>query len=571
MVLMNKLIIKITFLLLGICALFLASQAKAVSINDIESFYISPNHSLNDLNKIQAKLIKVSSKNLFYVEKSWWDSQTFAEQSVILNNLNSVAIEFENKIYPTLTSMFGIEWRPGIDNDERITILFHQMKKDMGGYFRSADELAKIQVSDSNQREMLYLPIAKISSNQLKILLGHELIHLITYNQKTKTFGIDEEVWLNEARAEYASSILGYDDIYAGSNLQKRVNIFLSRINDSITEWSDAEYDYAIVNVFLHYLVDHYGVNILKDSLKSKYTGIESINYALSKNGYKDDFSQVFTNWTIATLINDCSVDEKYCYKNTNLSKIKINPVLNFLPLSGDSSLSVTNVAKNWSGNWQKIIGGKGSLTLKFSSLKNSNFKIPYVIYDKDNNITVNYLFLDSNQEGEIKINDFGIENMSLVVLPTLQTKTLGLSGVEFGYPYSFTVSIKDQQFSGEQSIINKLLDRIEYLKAEIAKILAQKNNQGTITCSAINSNLFLGMKNNLQVSCLQNFLKKQGSDIYPEGLVTGNFGSLTYQAVIRFQDKYKDEILTPSGMQFGNGYVGLMTRAKINKLLINN
>jgi len=26
------------------------------------------------------------------------------------------------------------------------------------------------------------------------------------------------------------------------------------------------------------------------------------------------------------------------------------------------------------------------------------------------------------------------------------------------------------------------------------------------------------------EVSCLQDFLKKQGPDIYPEGLVTGNF-----------------------------------------------
>ena len=37
----------------------------------------------------------------------------------------------------------------------------------------------------------------------------------------------------------------------------------------------------------------------------------------------------------------------------------------------------------------------------------------------------------------------------------------------------------------------------------------------------------------------LQIFLKAQGPEIYPEGLITGYFGSLTQKAVQRFQEKY--------------------------------
>jgi len=75
-------------------------------------------------------------------------------------------------------------------------------------------------------------------------------------------------------------------------------------------------------------------------------------------------------------------------------------------------------------------------------------------------------------------------------------------------------------------------------------------------------------LRSNPEVRCLQEFLKNQGAEIYPEGLVTGNFLSLTKAAVIRFQEKYASEILTPLGLERGTGFVGEMTRAKINEIL---
>lgn len=101
---------------------------------------------------------------------------------------------------------------------------------------------------------------------------------------------------------------------------------------------------------------------------------------------------------------------------------------------------------------------------------------------------------------------------------------------------------------------------------AEIQQVIVQLQALllqlgGTISCQSINQDLSFGLKGNSRVMCLQEFLKNQGASIYPEGIVNGNFFTLTQRAVIRFQEKY--------GIP-GTGFVGPITRAKINELLIH-
>ena len=67
-------------------------------------------------------------------------------------------------------------------------------------------------------------------------------------------------------------------------------------------------------------------------------------------------------------------------------------------------------------------------------------------------------------------------------------------------------------------------------------------------------------------VTTLQQFLLDEG--VYPEGLITGYFGSLTKQAVTRFQEKYAAEILTPLNLSKGTGFFGPSTLKKVNELL---
>jgi peptidoglycan hydrolase-like protein with peptidoglycan-binding domain len=551
------------------CLLFSAFCVQANSPGDVVNFYVEKDFDILNRDQIQSTLVKTSNKLNFYIDKSWWDLQSQDKKTKILLYLDDLSVEFEDNIYPKITSLFGYEWNPGIDKNSKINILFQQINNSEGGYFREADEYEKIQVPMSNEREMLYLAVLTLEKQNAKIALAHEFVHLITFNQKNKILNIEEDIWLNEARADYSSTILGYDDDYVGNNLWQRVKDFAENPSDSIIDWNKTKYDYASVSLFTHYLVDHYGISVLKDSLKSKYTGIDSINYALQNNGAKENFSQVFVNWTIALVINDCSTNSKYCYLNPNLKNFKLNPTLNFLPLIGSSSLSVSNDTKTWSGNWLKFIGGSGDLKLSFSGILGVDYFLPYIVEDDAGSRAVNFAQFNKEGKSEIKIDNFGKDYKYLIIMPSIQSKNLILNGLESRYPFKYTVYMVGDEPNTDQDVIQKLLEKIDSLKKQIAEILSKRGETIVIqSCSKIESNLYLGVKNNNQIKCLQEFLKSQGTDIYPEGYITGFFGNLTDAAVKRFQEKYASEILIPIGLNSGTGYVGNLTRQKINSML---
>jgi len=190
--------------------------------------------------------------------------------------------------------------------------------------------------------------------------------------------------------------------------------------------------------------------------------------------------------------------------------------------------------------------------------------------------------FIELNQKGEgkITIEDFGSDYLSLTIMPIAKNKTTGFTDSEPVRYFSWTASTREKE-EQEGGIIPEVPNNISLPKPisdmsdqEVDALIAQVEESiaflrgGSRTCT-ITQDLYFGMQNNKQVECLQEFLKAQGPDIYPEGLVTGNFYTLTQQAVIRFQEKYAEDILAPWGLKKGSGYVGPTTREKINSLLL--
>jgi len=562
--------IRILILVFGLILSFSPLLASADTLGQEVNFSIDSSYDSQGRKEAAAVLQKITGQLYFYVDKEWWQGLSYSKRQGLEVAFHSLATEFEKKIYPTLTSTFGSEPKPGIDEDERITLLIHPMGSDVGGYSNSGDLYSNLQNPISNQREMVYLNSQHIEGLDAKVFLAHEFTHLITANQKDLLRGIAEETWLNEARAEYSSALLGYDDVYKGSNLERRVRDFLSRPTVSLTEWSNKKEDYGAVKLFAHYLVDHYKIGILADSLQSDKVGIESINSALAKSNYDKDFRQVFIDWAITLLANDCNLGDKYCYLNGHLKNFRITPTIYYLP-KVETILSTYHNSTYWALNWHRLIGGGSNLVLEFEWPGAVRFEVPYLLCDLENDCSVEFLTLGEDRKGKINILDFSSKYSSLTIIPFVSDKVSGFDGVERSFSFSWRVTVEDKtEAEKEAELIRQLLIQIEQLKRQIAEYQARISAVlgNSVSCQRFDSNLYFGMNDSTQVSCLQEFLKAQGSDIYPEGQVTGNFLSLTQQAVVRFQEKYASEILAPLGLEKGTGYVGQATRAKINSLI---
>lgn len=122
-----------------------------------------------------------------------------------------------------------------------------------------------------------------------------------------------------------------------------------------------------------------------------------------------------------------------------------------------------------------------------------------------------------------------------------------------------------------KQELILQLQQQIALLTQQLQQMLAQQGTTSGIAgwCHTFNRNLGVGDKtcagdSDIEVASLENVL-------IHEGLITQHSGDCVYfdnkmaVAVSAFQEKYKNEILTPIGLSNGNGYFGARTRSKIN------
>ena len=386
----------------------------------------------------------------FFVENSFYDS--LSGNALIDFNvaLKSLSDEFDVNIYPKERQFFGSEWSPGIDSDARITILVASMKNSVGGYFRKEDEYSRTIIAISNEREMVYLNAGVIGSDFAKSYLAHEFQHLIDFYQKEKLNGVPETTWLNEALSEYAPTLLGYNALWQGSYLQKRVQDFLNLPPDSLIRWDATSADFSSINLFIHYLVSRFGEDILKNIIASDAVGIDALNQALITHG--STFQGIFLDWAVTNYFNNITEEnrDQYTYRQPNLfyGNFHTSPRATFNVIEGSKS-SGTFALGDWQADYYKIrpavLGptGKNTLEVIFNGQdQNSRFALSIITSDFSGRSKVRPFVLNAYQDGVLTVPFFGTDIASVTLVVTSQFDPSGED--KFSKQFSIETVLKE-------------------------------------------------------------------------------------------------------------------------------
>ena len=422
---MKKQIFQIKFFnttLLVVLGFLLTQNVFAFDQNQV--IYLNQSYDLYNRSSINITQIKATNVAIFYADIDWWNNLSLSDQNNLQSKVYLMSSELEYKIKPTLNNIYGKEPDPIRGTDKRVNIILTPMINSIDGYIKTDDFMLRNSTPFSNEGNIIYLSANKIKlspDNIVYSFLAHEFTHLITYNQKYLKSGAHDDIWLEELRAEYSPTLLGYNQNWDSSYLRLRAADFIKSNIITLSNWDNISANYAFVNLFAHYLVEQYGQNILFDSFNSPKTGIDSINDFLKQNGKLENFDQVFQNWLIANILNDCSLSTKYCYQNPNLKNITIIPISFYLPMNSNSTLAISDTLIPYMAKYQKISGGIGDLNFNFENpTDNLIKKIPYIVTYKDGSKKLFFLDFQKSSSQTVVIPNFSKDALSFIVIPYL-------------------------------------------------------------------------------------------------------------------------------------------------------
>lgn len=426
----------------------LPSLANADVLEQREVFLTNETYDKFSRVNMVATLKHVSQHAYFYIDDAYWNNLGDVRRGTLSSQIVNLATEFDNNIYKKETQFWGSPASPGIDGDTRITILLEETIKGNGGYFETINNYPKSVAPDSNEREMIAVSIEAVEFNLdfAKNFLAHEFQHLISFNQKDLTRGVSEEIWLNELRSEYSTTVVGYNDTYKNSNLENRVETFIDNSTDSLTEWPNKAPDYAAVALFAEYLVEQYGQDILTQTLRGPEVSIASLNNFLKNSGFDNDFEDTFLNWMAALHLNNNSFDSRYGYINKDLKGIKIKPRQRLYLTKLPGSAAIHRSVKNWEPAWIEIDVDdlpdelSENLRLDADGVLGQNLLISYIVFKNGFPTKVKRMNLINNSGSDI-IPNFDGEIDKIVILATNGKKLFGFTDKESSHNFSIGIS----------------------------------------------------------------------------------------------------------------------------------
>ena len=271
--------------------------------------------------------------------------------------VTAAAQRFENEYYIRITNLFGQEWRPGMDNDPRFSILH---LSDTGGnelgYFDSADQYPLEISQASNQQEIFYLNMGSLELGE-DLYFGtmvHEYQHLIQW-----WLDPNETGWLNEGLSQLAETYVGLDTVETAD--------YLSNTDIQINTWSYDEEDddavyahYAASYLFSLYLWEQLGDEAIAELARHPANGLAAVRSVLQ--GYRPDLTleQLMADFAAAIWLDNPEAGPTYHFRSQRLNQPTPTQRLNNTPISLNQTI-------NQFGTHYLPISRSGQYTVRFA------------------------------------------------------------------------------------------------------------------------------------------------------------------------------------------------------------
>jgi hypothetical protein len=290
-------------------------------LGDLRTFY-------SDEGEHEAELLAVTDNTYFWVETSL----ALDEDIIAL-----AASRFEKEFYPGLGQIFGTEWRPGIDNDPRFSILHLDGYGDNNdlGFFNSSDEYPNTINEFSNEQEIIYLNMRNltISEDLYFGTLVHEYQHLMQWNADH-----NETVWLSEGLAQFA-------ELYTGLNTADSDLDYWSNPDVQLNSWEYENEDelfahYGAAYLFVVYFWEQMGDEAIRELIQHKADGIAAVRHVLAIYQPETTLEQFFGDWTVANYLDNRDVAEPYRYATLRLQRPVHTQEITSLPMEVNGNVN---------------------------------------------------------------------------------------------------------------------------------------------------------------------------------------------------------------------------------------
>lgn len=301
-------------------------QAASRTLGSEDSFWINAGDSSSVGDHQRACTLRRSSPNAyFYVDK--------ASTALTEAQLDQLVTEWEQRIYPKLTAVFGQESKPGIDGESRVFVVLSPAVHNFGadknlmGYFWSRDAIPGTSDRHSNQKEALFMTDLLFERPPLTSFgtLAHEFQHLINFSRKAArlNYRVAEETWLDEGLSMYAMDVAGYGLPAGDYHIAKDLRAFQEEPqNYTLTNWGQNPpgFAYGQSYLFVKYLVDRYGDAAIPAILGSDQSGVAAVEGFLKAQN--TTFEAFFRDWAITNVVSGTplAAGTPYSYKGLALT-----------------------------------------------------------------------------------------------------------------------------------------------------------------------------------------------------------------------------------------------------------